>query len=196
MPSEPIAEGVCGNGVIEKGEVCDDHNTSDGDGCNSTCTSIELGYTCPTEGAPCVSNKKDDGVCGNGIIDGLERCDDSNTNGDDGCSADCMTIEPGYECPEEGKPCKTTGSTPDCGNGVLEYGEACDDGNLSNFDGCSNECTLESGYECPDPGQPCTPVIVEECGDWNKTDNEECDDGNTDDGDGCSAGGLPLCQHG
>jgi cysteine-rich repeat protein len=29
---------VCGNGIIETGESCDDGNTADGDGCNSTCT--------------------------------------------------------------------------------------------------------------------------------------------------------------
>jgi cysteine-rich repeat protein len=28
---------VCGNGVVEPGELCDDHNTASNDGCSSTC---------------------------------------------------------------------------------------------------------------------------------------------------------------
>ncbi|WP_426730127.1 PQQ-dependent sugar dehydrogenase [Myxococcus faecalis] len=37
----------------------------------------------------------------------------------------------------------TTG--PVCGNGVLESGEQCDDGNTQSGDGCGATCTLESG---------------------------------------------------
>ncbi len=29
-------------------------------------------------------------VCGNGIVEGLEQCDDGNTVGGDGCSATCQ----------------------------------------------------------------------------------------------------------
>lgn len=35
-----------------------------------------------------------------------------------------------------------------CGNGVLENGEQCDDGNYRSGDGCSNECDTESGFLC------------------------------------------------
>ena len=28
---------VCGNGTVDPGETCDDSNTTDGDGCSSTC---------------------------------------------------------------------------------------------------------------------------------------------------------------
>lgn len=31
---------------------------------------------------------------------------------------------------------------PDCGNGVVDPGEACDDGNQYNNDECTNVCTL------------------------------------------------------
>src|SRR5690606_28937535 len=30
-----------------------------------------------------------------------------------------------------------------CGNGVIDAGEQCDDGNLTAGDGCSNECKVE-----------------------------------------------------
>ena len=36
----------------------------------------------------------------------------------------------------------------ECGNGVLEPLDACDDGNLIDGDGCSAECRPEFAYEC------------------------------------------------
>ncbi len=65
----------------------------------------------------------------------------------------------------------------DCGNGVVEPGEQCDDGNLVAGDGCSASCRLEvCGNGILDPG-------------------EQCDDGNLVSGDGCSAGcRLEACK--
>ncbi|MGI9432355.1 MAG: DUF4215 domain-containing protein, partial [Myxococcota bacterium] len=62
--------------------------------------------------------------CGDGLIQVGEDCDDSNSVGDDGCSAACR-----FEY---------------CGDGVVQSGEACDDGDTASGDGCSMECTLES----------------------------------------------------
>jgi cysteine-rich repeat protein len=36
---------VCGNGLVETGEACDDANTTADDGCSATCT-IDTGYLC------------------------------------------------------------------------------------------------------------------------------------------------------
>lgn len=33
-----VKDALCGNGVIEGNEVCDDNNTTNGDGCNNTCS--------------------------------------------------------------------------------------------------------------------------------------------------------------
>jgi cysteine-rich repeat protein len=96
---------VCGDGVLDEGEACDDGNTMDGDGCSSTC---EL-----------------ESVCGNGILEGNEVCDDGNTIDGDGCSSTCDAV---YFC----------------GDGVLEGNEACDDGNNIDGDGCSSTCQDES----------------------------------------------------
>jgi cysteine-rich repeat protein len=87
-----------------------------------------------------------------------------------------------------------------CGNGLTEFPELCDDGNLSNEDGCDSNCTpgrcgnriVTSGEICdegsatPTCDADCTPVT---CGDGlrNLAAGEECDDGNLDDGDGCTA---------
>lgn len=57
-----------------------------------------------------------------------------------------------------------------CGDGVLDAGEACDDGNIIDGDGCSASCTVEAF-----------------CGDGKLDPGEQCDDGNTLNGDGCSA---------
>jgi cysteine-rich repeat protein/parallel beta-helix repeat protein len=44
--------GTCGNGAVEGTEACDDGNTSNGDGCSSTCT-IESGYGCAGQPSVC-----------------------------------------------------------------------------------------------------------------------------------------------
>jgi cysteine-rich repeat protein len=132
---------VCGNGVKEGAEGCDDGNTTNGDGCSSTCT-VET-HVC---------------VCGDGVKDATEACDDGNTVSGDGCSSTC-TIE-----------------LPVCGDGVKAATEACDDGNTVNGDGCSSTCTIE------------LPV----CGNGVVETGETCDDGNTNNGDGCSS--VCICE--
>lgn len=71
-----------------------------------------------------------------------------------------------------------------CGDGSLDEGEVCDDGNSRPGDGCSGLCRREPLYECPEPGEPCVSVV--ECGDGAIQGEEACDDGNDDAGDGCS----------
>ncbi len=79
-------------------------------------------------------------------------------------------------------------SSPPCGDGIVEPGEACDDGNAMGGDGCSSYCQVEPGYHCA--GTPSTCTFV--CGNYviDYGDGETCDDGNTTAGDGCSN----LCQ--
>ncbi len=130
-PGDPNICAVCGNGVVEGTEECDDGNTDPGDGCRGDCT-IE--------------------VCGDGILDPQEGCDDGNTDPGDGCDENCIVEE--------------------CGNGVLQAGEECDDGNANNNDDCLDTCENA------------------ECGDgfvWNEgSGTEECDDGDTNDNNDCT----------
>jgi len=72
-----------------------------------------------------------------------------------------------------------------CGDGIIERAEGCDDGNTDSGDGCSASCQIEANWECPEEGKPCKNMAV--CGNGKLTSNETCDDGNTDDGDGCAA---------
>ena len=106
-----------------------------------------------------------------------------------------------------------------CGNGVLNNGEHCDDGNQNNNDGCINICTLtfcgdsivqqpngagsggpqDDGIEACDDGNlvnddtcdnNCESTSLGICGDNSVDAGEQCDDGGTADGDGCDS----LCQ--
>ncbi len=91
-----------------------------------------------------------------------------------------------------------------CGNGTIDAGEQCDDGNTTPGDHCSATCQIESvcgdgvteGNElCDDSntaaGDGCAPVCRPEvCGSGYTDPGETCDDGNATDGDGCSS----TCQ--
>ena len=91
-------------------------------------------------------------------------------------------------------------SQPACGDGILDPGEACDDGNTAPSDGCSATCedehcgdgieqtdeTCDDGNTVSDDG--CSATCQDEsCGDGIVQTSEGCDDGNTASGDGCSA---------
>jgi len=65
-----------------------------------------------------------------------------------------------------------------CGNGKLEKGEQCDDGNTEGGDGCSAACAVERRER---------PAYVPRCGNGVRDPGEACDDGNTAGGDECSA---------
>jgi cysteine-rich repeat protein len=76
-----------------------------------------------------------------------------------------------------------------CSDGVVQAGEACDDGNALDGDGCSSECTVEDKWTCTedDEGKSvCEEVDL--CGNevLNPENLEECDDGNREAGDGCN----------
>lgn len=74
-----------------------------------------------------------------------------------------------------------------CGNGTVNPGETCDDGNRTGGDGCGTTCILEPGFRCATAGAACAAV----CGDSIRAGagvfREACDDGNAASGDGCSA---------
>src|SRR5215831_19505989 len=109
---------VCGNGVVEVGEVCD------------------------PPGPSCSADCKSDLSCGNLIVDPGEVCDDGNHKDCDGCSHDCKSDETcgnRYVDACRGEQCDdgvnvTTGACPKCrnarcGDGFVWAGrEQCDDG--------------------------------------------------------------------
>ena len=101
--------------------------------------------------------------------------------------------------PTEDPSTDPSGPKPMCGDGAIDPGEDCDDGNHSDNDGCVRECMLAScgdgllfvGVEdCDDGNQvggdgceaDCT---LANCGDGEVQTGEACDDGNADNTDAC-----------
>lgn len=67
---------------------------------------------------------------------------------------------------------------PVCGNSEIDYGESCDDGNVSDGDDCSSNCQLETCI-AQTPGYPAVPI---------------CDDGNSCTADSCNQS-TGNCDH-
>ncbi|MDX9893438.1 MAG: polymorphic toxin-type HINT domain-containing protein [Patescibacteria group bacterium] len=93
--------------------------------------------------------------------------------GDQVCSyGECINNQRSFVCTDG---CNVISGTQPCisvacGNGIVEAGEECDDGNLVSGDGCSAICQVEVG-----------------CGNGIVEAGEECDDGNLVSGDCCSS---------
>jgi fibro-slime domain-containing protein len=113
-----------------------------GDGCSATCQ-LEPGFACVNMGSPPLSvcHKT---VCGDGIKEGFEQCDDGNLIPYDGCSPTC-TLD---------AKCSGGTCTAVCGDGLKSPQEQCDDGNTINGDGCSSTCMIEPGWTCPASNEP------------------------------------------
>ena len=164
---------LCGDNKITGGETCDDGNTDNGDGCSSTCQA-EPGAACPQNNGKPAPGKCSIAVCGNGMKETGESCDCGTDptklpsgctgpnglfNGDGtGCSKTC-TAEP--KCRDSSG--KTGACATSCGNGNIEPGEDCDDGNQVSGDGCSSSCKKENGFTCMtkqnEDAQDCTQGI-------------------------------------
>lgn len=89
-----------------------------GDDCGGSCPSCAIGQPCKT-GADCTSyvcrgGTCEDSVCGDGLQEGSESCDDGNRAAGDGCDGSCH-VESGYLCPTPGQPCvPACASDADC----------------------------------------------------------------------------------
>ena len=130
-------------------------------------------------------------ICGNGIPEAGEDCDDGAFNSatrPDACRGDCRDAF--------------------CGDGVVDAGEDCDDENDLDGDGCSAACVTEphcgdgeigTGEVCDDgpdnsdtvPDACRTDCRAARCGDGVEDGGEDCDDGGVLPDDGCS----PLCEY-
>ncbi len=127
-------------------------------------------------------------LCGDGIVDGGEACDDGidNGKGQGLCNAACTRVER-------------------CGDGHEDGTEQCDDGNTDNTDACLDTCQSAScgdGYLFVAGGEACdlgaalntgayggctsSCQLASFCGDGLvDAEHEACDDGDDSDGDGC-----------
>ncbi|MBU1510374.1 DUF4215 domain-containing protein, partial [Myxococcota bacterium] len=136
----------CGDNFLDPGEACDGTALP-----VTECT--ELGFYVQNGTISCRSDCTIDTsvcslFCGDDVIQGGEgeQCEGTNLNGND-----CTTQ--GYSSGSlscDAVTCRfdTTGCVSQCGNGILETVEGCDDGQLSPGDGCSALCQVEPGWEC------------------------------------------------
>jgi cysteine-rich repeat protein len=153
-PGQPCTHTVCGDGFVEGTEQCDDGNLSTGDGCNGSCR-FEPNYACvPADkrchggtnaGMLCTSelscgtgdcsftdSQCHTTVCGDGVVEGTEQCDDAGKAG---------TCRGGAQ---DGASC--TSDTSCTGGG------AC-------VDGCSSTCTVQTFYHCTGSPSVCKPIL-------------------------------------
>lgn len=193
---------VCGDGMVDDGEECDDGNMSDADGCLALCKLA---------------------ACGDGIVYlGSEECDDGNGVQTDNCLDDCLeascgdgVVWMGKESCDDGNNVDNDDCTNDCalsscGDAAVQMGEECDDGNAIDTDACKSSCTynvcgdgvIEEGIEICDDGNAvltdgCVACAPAKCGDGHvQADVEECDDKNLVDTDACSNSCKLRCGNG
>ena len=122
---------VCDDGVVDSDEFCDDDNSTNGDGCSSSCQ-VEAGYNCTGAPSQCVSDSTPV-VCGDDLIGSGEDCDGSNLNGKtcvtqgfqsgalacDSCQFDVLNCSNG-----------APSSNAICGDNTKDAGEVCDGSDL------------------------------------------------------------------
>ncbi|HWO26813.1 MAG TPA: DUF4215 domain-containing protein [Kofleriaceae bacterium] len=186
---------MCGNGVLEPGELCDTAIVAGAGACPMACDDMQVCTTdmlqgqgtcqamcaatpitmpangdgcCPT-GANATNDNDCVAVCGNGVVEPSETCDTMITMGAGACPTMCddmmactantlgnpgtcqaVCLFPPITMPTNGDGCCPSGAnanndndcTPMCGNGVPESGEQCDDGNMNNTDACANNCMV------------------------------------------------------
>jgi hypothetical protein len=164
--------GICGDGIVEPGEMCDPPN---GGACDFACQ---------------------DRLCGDGVVEPGEACDPPNGST---CTSSCQRpfcgnniIEPGEQCDPPTSPgCNSACQFASCGDGVRDTGEECDppDGTT-----CRPGCILaRCGDGVVDPGETCDPPDGAACGP-NCLPPAVCGDGIIEPGERCDPPSFPSCN--
>ncbi|MEN8141277.1 MAG: hypothetical protein ABFR97_08660 [Thermodesulfobacteriota bacterium] len=120
---------VCGDGVVDPGEVCDQGANNSDSRANACRTDCRAYY------------------CGDGVLDSGEECDS-------GQESHSLIGQSGFNTTPNG--CRNGCKLPVCGDGIRDNGtytgqyaankanvfsEECDDGNSNELDGCKSDCT-------------------------------------------------------
>ncbi|CAD8212913.1 unnamed protein product [Paramecium octaurelia] len=206
-------EQVCGDKIVQIGEVCDDGNEFQYDGCfqcqfscDENCSKCEYGICLICQIGFILDSTICKPFCGDGLaIPYKEECDDFNDSQGDGCDQckfecvhNCLKCNQVhcYKC-EKGYTNENDICVAKCGDSIVipEY-EQCDDGNKIMYDGCFNcqyQCSqncLECyqgicTFACPDDKIVVDGICLQQCGKLIVSYNKECDDGNEIEYDGC-----------
>ena len=204
--ADVVGPGLCGNGVLDPGEGCDDGNEQGGDCCSAVCQLESSGSSCDLDA--CTTGGTCDGagtcaggtpvVCDNGLFcDGAESCDPVL-----GCQAGAPPfIDDGVTCTDDS--CDEVNdvvvNAPN--NGLCDNGLFCDGAET-----CDPVLDCQSGVPPPiDDGVACTVDSCDEAADVvvNAPNNGLCDNGLFCDGSetcdpvqGCQAGAPPTNDDG
>jgi cysteine-rich repeat protein len=193
MTGSNLEECDPGNGVLETASCNSDCTLS---ACGDGVQNSVAGETCDNgRGGPSMGASGDSAECDRDCTipacqDGVfnananEQCDNGTDVSTDNCSPTCKIEE--------------------CGNAVVDPGEACDDGNTNDVDGCRNNCLSDNtcGNHVVDDNLPNNrtndPATCLNSTTQNTNCAEVCDDGNRVSGDGCSANCLSeeTCRNG
>lgn len=187
----------CGDGVVDPGEACDDAGLID--------KPCDYGLeACTRCDADCALVPGEASWCGDEAVDAShgEACDEGAANSDvapDRCRTDCQPAR--------------------CGDGVVDSGERCDEGELNGLveGGCSATCDdrwcgdgrVDDGEVCDpgaDPPGPCAygdatcRRCEADCGGWRANAAIWCGDGRVAlaEGEACDDGNdaTDLCRYG
>ena len=137
---------ICGNGVLEAGEECDDNDEITDKVCDSTCkltcgngrVDAEVGELCDTGIA------SGPGACPTSCDDGQACTDDVLSSSE--CTAEC--VHSAITTPVDGDGCCPAGADANtdsdcsavCGNSVVEPGELCDTAIVAGAGACPMAC--------------------------------------------------------
>lgn len=204
-----VAPSVCGNGVVEGGETCDDGALADGDGCDVTChlETEKARDTCAT--APSIAlTARDNGAFGATIVSGNTNLTNAtpNTHSMSPCSSWWADGWFTLTSPISGVMTaritsatfrSTIGARTAC---TLASQITCDGTNAHGGQEITFAVTANTPYILGVAGGVVTSgvpeigrftidvnVVPTGCGDTFLNPPEQCDDGNTAAGDGCSA---------
>ena len=177
-----VAPSVCGNGIVEGSEQCDDGNAADGDGCSAACQ-VEPCYTCPDPGQACMpagsgTACNDNNPCTDDACDGGGHCVSSNNTApcDDGQFCNGTDTCSGGTCVHSGNPCAGGG---ECNNSCNE---------------AARSCAVAAGMPCTGDGNVCT---TDQCDGFgaciHSPNTAPCDDGVFCNGaDHCAGGSCSV----
>ena len=148
---------ICGNKVVESGETCE---ISQKKNCNLLDSSLPSSNTASCNDYCNGWNISECHICGDGYVTGDEFCDNNskpcselnslrpvgtafcNSFCSDWDTSNCEKENDGSENDEKDETENPYEDKYECGNGVLEVGEQCDEGMWNGFDGidCTKDC--------------------------------------------------------
>lgn len=175
---------VCGNGELDQGELCDDGNTADGDGCSFDC--VDEGCIDDTDGYPGVDLCDDLSACTtdscNTVTHHCENvfiCNDGIACTNDICVDGACAVQPVDDNCEDSNLCTDNVCTTVSGCTFPNNTVACDDGDFCTVgDTCGGGVCVPGGARDCSDGVGCTVDSCNEAGDTcdSALDHDSCDD--------------------